>query len=93
MTPLLQVDGLVKAFGQGRALFGREEARPAVDHVSFDVAAGTTFGLVGESGSGKSTTARIIARLHDADQGSVKLEGSELLTQRGATLHRSRQQV
>jgi ABC-type oligopeptide transport system ATPase subunit len=93
VTPLLQVDGLVKAFGQGRALFGRGEARLAVDHVSFEVAAGTTFGLVGESGSGKSTTARIIARLLDADQGSVKLGGSELLSQRGAALHRSRQQV
>jgi peptide/nickel transport system ATP-binding protein/oligopeptide transport system ATP-binding protein len=93
MTALLEVDGLVKTFGQGRSLFGRGQVHRAVDNVSFSVAAGTTFGLVGESGSGKSTTARILARLLEADQGSVKLDGKELLTQRGAALQRSRQQV
>src|SRR4051794_32974917 len=35
----------------------------AVNGVSLEIAAGTTFGLIGESGSGKSTVARAITRL------------------------------
>ena len=35
----------------------------AVDHVSFSIAPGETFGLVGESGCGKSVTSMSLARL------------------------------
>lgn len=93
MSALLQVEDLVKTFQSGRALFGRGERAVAVGGVSFEVAAGSSFGLVGESGSGKSTTARIVARLLDADEGSVKLNGTELLDRRGRDLLRARRQV
>jgi peptide/nickel transport system ATP-binding protein/oligopeptide transport system ATP-binding protein len=65
----------------------------AVSGISFEIPAGSSFGLVGESGSGKSTTARIVARLLDADSGSVKLNGTELLTEKGAALQNVRRQV
>ncbi|MFK5635867.1 MULTISPECIES: ATP-binding cassette domain-containing protein [unclassified Ornithinimicrobium] len=93
MTALLQVENLVKTFQSGRSLFGNAERAVAVDGISFEVAAGSSFGLVGESGSGKSTTARIVARLLEADSGSVKLDGAELLSRRGRDLHRARRQV
>lgn len=90
---LLEVTDLVKTFRSGRQLWRAGEVTTAVDHVSFEVPAGSTFGLVGESGSGKSTTARIVGRLLDADSGSVRLHGEELLTLRGRALNPVRRQV
>jgi oligopeptide/dipeptide ABC transporter ATP-binding protein len=57
---------------------------PAVDEVSFHIAAGETLGLVGESGSGKSVTALSIMRLVDPPgriaAGSIMFNGRDLLT-------------
>ena len=93
MTPMLRVQDLVKTFTSGRAMLGTSERSVAVDGVSFEIEAGSSFGLVGESGSGKSTTARIVARLLDADSGSVELKGVDLLAMRGKDLLRARREV
>jgi peptide/nickel transport system ATP-binding protein len=73
--PLLQVDGLRLAAAGGSRLI--------LDGVALHVAAGETVGLVGESGSGKSMTARAVAGLLpegvDTLEGSIRLEGRELL--------------
>ena len=50
----------------------------AVDHVSFEIAAGETLALVGESGCGKSTVARLIARLYAPSEGSIEFRGRRL---------------
>jgi peptide/nickel transport system ATP-binding protein len=46
--------------------------------VSFEIAAGQTFGLVGESGCGKTTLARLLVGLERADAGSIVFRGTEL---------------
>jgi peptide/nickel transport system ATP-binding protein/oligopeptide transport system ATP-binding protein len=85
---LVEVRDLVKHFPitRGIVLQRKVGAVRAVDGVSFDVRRGETLGLVGESGCGKSTTARLILRLLDPTSGSVKLEGEEIATAKGARL-------
>jgi peptide/nickel transport system ATP-binding protein len=76
-TPLLDVRNLKTWFPSGRG-----EVR-AVDGISFSVAPGEVLGLVGESGSGKSITGFSIIGLIDEPgrivEGSIKLEGRELV--------------
>ena len=55
---LLDVRDLTVQFGSRRHPF------TAVDHVSFQIYKGETFGVVGESGSGKTTIGRAIIRLY-----------------------------
>ena len=47
----------------------------ALRDVSFDVAAGSCHAICGENGAGKSTLGRIVAGLHQADEGHVELDG------------------
>lgn len=80
---LLEVKGLMKYFdlsgGIVSQMFGGKKILKAVDHISFTVEEGKTFGLVGESGCGKSTTARLIARLITASGGEVYFDGQDIL--------------
>ncbi|MDZ4862675.1 MAG: oligopeptide/dipeptide ABC transporter ATP-binding protein [Gemmatimonadota bacterium] len=78
-APLLEVRDLVVHYHQ-TALFRKRPVVRAVDGVSFSIAAGETLALVGESGSGKSSVARAILRLGPTTGGSVRFEGTELLT-------------
>ena len=77
MEKILEVKNLRKTFYKNRSPF------PAVEDVSFHLMKGECLGLVGESGCGKSTAARLIAGLLEADKGSVRLEGEEILGQKG----------
>ena len=53
----IRVVGLAKAFGK----------TPAVDHVQFDVPAGSLATLLGPSGCGKTTRLRLLAGLEKPD--------------------------
>jgi ATP-binding cassette subfamily B protein len=49
-----------------------------LEDVSFTVPAGTKTALVGETGSGKTTCAYLVARLYDATDGSVTIDGVDV---------------
>ena len=66
----------------------------AVDRVSFEVRPGEVVAIVGESGSGKSVTAQTIMGLtrskNSRIEGSVKLDGTELVDAPDAALRKLR---
>lgn len=71
-APVLRVRQLSKTFQT------EGDAVSAVNEVSFDLYRGETLGLVGQSGCGKSTLSKLLLRLHDADSGSISLDGHDL---------------
>ena len=95
MTGLLQVADLTKHFESRAGWFAAPKKVYALNGVSFDVATGETLALVGESGSGKTTAGRTVLRLLDADQGSVRFDGADVLgaDRRALKLLRRRMQI
>ncbi len=65
----------------------------AVDGVSFEIFPGETLGIVGESGCGKSTMARLVNQLITPTEGSVELEGENLVGMDKEKLRTSRKKI
>lgn len=64
------------------------DAFEALKGVSFDVAAGKTFGIVGRNGSGKSTMLKMIAGIGRPTSGTVQVKGRlSALIELGAGFH------
>lgn len=72
---MLDLERVTKTFTDPRG-----ETVRAVDGVSFHVDRGETLCLVGTSGCGKTTTMRLINRLLDADEGTVRVRGEDVQT-------------
>jgi ATP-binding cassette subfamily B multidrug efflux pump len=51
-----------------------------LDDVTFTAAPGKTTAIVGSTGAGKSTLVNLIARLYDAQQGAVTIDGVSVST-------------
>ena len=51
---------------------------PAHRGLSFAIAPGERVGIVGPSGAGKSTIVRLLLRLHDPQQGAIRIGGRDL---------------
>jgi oligopeptide/dipeptide ABC transporter ATP-binding protein len=78
--PVLIVDNLSVRFPIGSGLVRKAKGYvKAVNSVSFVINQGETLGLVGESGSGKTTIGRAIVRVNDPHEGSILLDGDELV--------------
>jgi ABC-type branched-subunit amino acid transport system ATPase component/ABC-type branched-subunit amino acid transport system permease subunit len=67
--PLLQVEGLSRAFGGLRA----------VSEVSFSVTAGEILGIIGPNGAGKTTLFNVLNGVLTADEGGARLDGQPML--------------
>jgi len=51
---------------------------PALADVSFTVPQGHTLGVLGRTGSGKSTVCNLLLRIHEATEGQVLVDGSDV---------------
>jgi ribose transport system ATP-binding protein len=67
-TPALRLEGIVKTFPGVRAL----------DGVDLEVRAGEVHALLGENGAGKSTLMKVLAGMHQPNQGRIFIEGREV---------------
>lgn len=74
----IETAGLVKVFGENRA----------VDGVDLSVPAGTVYGVLGPNGAGKTTTVRMLATLLRPDGGEARVFGKDV--QKDADAVRSR---
>ncbi|MBT2544880.1 ATP-binding cassette domain-containing protein [Streptomyces sp. ISL-44] len=69
MPGAIYAEGLVKSFGDVRAL----------DGVDLDVPEGTVLGLLGPNGAGKTTTVRVLTTLLRPDSGKAVVAGLDVL--------------
>jgi ABC-2 type transport system ATP-binding protein len=67
-TPAVRAEGLVKVFGEQRA----------VDHVDLEVRPGEVFGVLGPNGAGKTTMLKMLATLLPIDGGRGEIFGHDV---------------
>src|SRR5260221_1629892 len=67
-TPCVYASGLVKAFGDLRA----------VDGIDLEVRQGEIFGVLGPNGAGKTTMLRMLATLLPIDAGQAQIFGVDV---------------
>ncbi|TDC37041.1 ABC transporter ATP-binding protein [Micromonospora sp. KC213] len=69
--------------------FGYRPQAPILTGLELRVPAGQTVALIGPTGAGKSTIAKLLARFHDPDTGTVELDGVDLRDLADAVLRRA----
>lgn len=68
---------------------GQGITRPVLRDINLKVAPGSTLAIVGPTGSGKTTLASLIARLWEADPGTILIDGKPIREWPLETLRRS----
>lgn len=84
-TSLAGNDNKMKAQSNGQA----NGSHPVLQNIDLKIPAGSTLAIVGPTGSGKTTLAALIARLWEAPNGQLLLDGKPLLEWPLATLRGS----
>ena len=77
---MIEVNNLVKRYGD----------HTAVDHLSFKIEKGKIYGFLGPNGAGKSTTMNMITGYIASTEGTVTIDGHDILDEpeAGKKMHR-----
>src|ERR1044071_3334717 len=77
-SPAIETAGLIKTFGDNRA----------VDGVDLTIPQGTVYGLLGPNGAGKTTLVRMLATLLRPDGGTARVFGHDVVREADAVRSR-----
>ena len=72
MPPVLELDNARISY------FTRAGEINVVPGISFKLEQGEALGLVGESGCGKSTVGKLLLRLIEPSEGTIRLDGQDI---------------
>ncbi len=87
MEPIIRVENISRTFQAGN---GQVEA---VKNISFSIEKGEIFGIIGLSGAGKSTLVRCLNLLERPNEGSIFIDGKDMMNLSQAELRRERQDI
>ncbi|MFQ5625852.1 MAG: ABC transporter ATP-binding protein [Methyloligellaceae bacterium] len=76
MPPIISIDNLSKTYAGGFE---------ALKHVSLDISEGEIFGLLGPNGAGKTTLISIICGIVNPGEGSIRVNGHDVIRDYRAT--------
>ena len=86
-TPMIRITGLKKVYGSGAT------AVTALDNINLTVNKGDIHGIIGMSGAGKSTLIRCVNRLDTPTEGSIEIDGQDILAMNPRQLRATRRRV
>ncbi len=69
--------------------FGYNEDTPVLKHITFHVDAGQTIALIGSTGAGKTTIINVLSRFYDIDEGSIRVDGTDIRDLKKSSLRKS----
>lgn len=87
MEPIIRVEKISRTFETNN---GQVEA---VQNISFSIDKGEIFGIIGLSGAGKSTLVRCLNLLEKPNEGSIYIEGKNLMELSEKELRKERQDI
>lgn len=79
-TPIGSVAGTAAVEFSNVSFSYNEKAKEVLSNITFKAMSGQTIGIIGGTGSGKSSLVNLIPRFYDIQNGSVKVDGSNVKT-------------
>lgn len=72
--------GMVPHIAFDHVSFSYNKVRNNLEDITFCLKRGETLGIIGATGSGKTTIINLLLRLYAADEGTVSVDGRDILT-------------